>query len=271
MSAAADITRLRDEQGRSPNSIDWERVLTINYRGYVDPGGVVIDVGAHNGMHSRRFRRYLKPERLILVEPIPELAHGLRREFHRDRRVEVVEVALSTEPRTTTFVVDDTAPGESGLRNRSLALGTTHSTREITVQVERLDDWAIEGDLRFVKIDVEGGELDVLLGAGSTVDRHRPIISLEFGVTTAGMFGRSAEDLRSFAASHDLTLLDLLGNDVSGDFAEVGSTYYWDFLLVPTERLPALSARRADVRRRALHSIENFNPTIERWKKRLRR
>lgn len=269
MGAHDDIARLRDEQGRASSSIDWERVLTHNYRGYIDRGGVVIDVGAHNGMHSRRVRRYLRPAQLILVEPIPELAAGLRREFGRRRNVEVREVALSTEPGTATFVVDDTAPGESGLENRADALGRDHQTREIEVSVQRIDDWTLEGPLSYMKVDVEGGEINVVRGASGLVTSDRPILSLEFG-NAAAAYGQSDADLVAFADDHDLAILDLLGNEIPFDDFGAVAAYYWDFLLVPRERLAAMADRRAAVRAAAFRSIENFNPTIERWKKRLR-
>lgn len=271
MTAADDIRRLRDEEGRGAASIDWERLLTLNYRRYVPHGGVIIDVGAHNGMHSRRLRRYLRPDRLFLVEPIPELAAGLRREFGRRTGAVVIQVALSTEATTTTFVVDDTSPGESGLRNRAEKMGNAHQTREITVEVDRLDNWSIDGRVTFIKVDVEGGELDVLLGGSELIRRDRPIISIEFGTRTAEMFGHSVESLLDFVTRHDLAIVDLLGNVLhEAELREVLDTYYWDYLLVPTERLPHLDAARAAVRADARRAIETFNPTIERWKKRLR-
>ena len=68
--AMADISYLRDEVGLKSTAIDWERLLTINYRAYRPRGCSVIDVGAHHGMHSRRFLRYLRPRHLVLVEPV---------------------------------------------------------------------------------------------------------------------------------------------------------------------------------------------------------
>ena len=254
---ATDIALLRDEQGRKGSSIDWERLLTISYRQYVEPGGVVIDVGAHNGMHARRFRRYLRPSQLVLVEPIPELAAGLRREFARRSSVEICEVALSNEPGSATFVVNESSPGESGLLDRHEA-DQGHQTRELTVTVERLDDWELSGPVRFVKIDVEGGELDVLRGADELIRRDRPIMSVEYAPGSAGIYGRGNGDL--------------LGNELPLDRVDDwAGVYYWDFVLMPRERLATATEDRRAVRSAAFHAIETFNPTVERWKKRLRR
>lgn len=270
--ALADIDLLEGERGLAATDIDWERLLTVNYRQYLSSGGVIIDVGAHNGMHSRRFRRYLDPAQLILVEPIADLASGLRREFGRRPNVDVREVALSAESGSAMFVVNDDSPGESGLRDRHGDDGEDRSTHLVEVTVERLDDWAFDSPVSFIKIDVEGGELDVLAGASSLISNDRPLISIEFGLRSAAVYGHDAEDLITFASDHQLAIVDLFANVLSPDeFREIVGTYYWDYLLVPEERLDTLATTRTATRAAAFRSIDTFNPTVERWKKRLRR
>lgn len=266
-----DIAALSEERGLRASDIDWERLLTINYRNYVTPGGVVIDVGAHNGMHARRFRRYLRPSQLILVEPIPALAAGLRREFGRRDVIDIRQVALSTEPGSATFIVNESSPGESGLRDRHQNSGN-HTTREIEVAIERLDDWTFINPVSFVKIDVEGGELDVLKGASELLQRDRPIVSIEFGPTAAGVYGHTIEDLLLFLDNHHMAILDLFGNELTRHNANDWSgTFYWDFILMPREQLASSANVRRTVHSEAFHSIDTFNPVVERWKKRLRR
>ncbi len=270
--ALADIDSLRNDRGLAATDIDWERLLTTNYRHYVQPGGLIIDVGAHNGMHSRRIRRYLSPAQLKLVEPLPSLAQGLRREFARHDHIEVREVALAAESGTAMFVVNDNSLGESGLKDRYAHEGSAAATHLVEVTVECLDDWQLSQPVSFIKVDVEGGELDVLAGATSLISRDRPIISIEFGLRSAGVYGYSADDLVHFAHSHQLAILDLFGNELSPqEFAEVVGTYYWDYLLIPREQLPGLATTRTALRAEALRSIDTFNPTVEKWKKRLRR
>lgn len=269
--ALADIARLRDEQGRRATSIDWERLLTVNYRALVPRDGVIVDVGAHHGMHARRFVRYLAPRHLVLVEPIPELAAGLRREFRRREQVEVRQVALSDRSGTSTFVVNETSPGLSGLRLRRDHDSERMATRSIDVTVERLDDWALPAPLGYMKIDVEGGELDVLRGGRELMRRDRPIVSIEFGGASE-TYGHSPDTLAEWCVGLRYALFDLLGNRIElGRVGEVVNVYYWDFLLVPDERVEALTPALERARAGAFHSIEHFHPTVERWRKRLRR
>lgn len=49
---------------------------------------------------------------------------------------------------------------------------------EKDVQVKRLDDFGI-ADVDFIKIDVEGHELEVLKGGAATIERYRPVLLME--------------------------------------------------------------------------------------------
>ena len=46
-------------------------------------------------------------------------------------------------------------------------------------QVLRLDDWAVQeqpSKVDFVKMDVDGYEIDVIEGAGETLSRYKPVM-----------------------------------------------------------------------------------------------
>ena len=49
---------------------------------------------------------------------------------------------------------------------------------EIEAELKPLDDFAL-GGVDFIKIDVEGHEVEVLLGAAATIERCRPMVLIE--------------------------------------------------------------------------------------------
>jgi hypothetical protein len=53
----------------------------------------------------------------------------------------------------------------------------------------------------FIKIDVEGGELDVWKGAAETLRRHHPLVYCEVYEKWATTFGYTPGDLLAFAQS----------------------------------------------------------------------
>ena len=61
----------------------------------------------------------------------------------------------------------------------------------------------------FVKIDVEGAEEEVLLGALETLRRHRPLVAFEHGLGSADVYGTTPDRI------HDL-LCGQLGYEIYG-------------------------------------------------------
>jgi hypothetical protein len=61
-----------------------------------------------------------------------------------------------------------------------------------------LDDDFTDDRLDFIKIDVEGAEMNVLIGARNTIVRLRPIIVFESGMGGLEFYGYRPEQLFSF-------------------------------------------------------------------------
>jgi FkbM family methyltransferase len=148
------------------------------------------DVGAHRGSLLEVMLQLAPRARHFAFEPVPELAAKLRR---RLPDVELHEVALSDVTGQCTFyhVVDD--PGLSGLR-RLPKVAADAPVREITVPTRRLDEM-IPADvaLRFLKVDVEGAQLQVLRGAAQTIQRCRPVIVFEHGYMARESYGTTTD------------------------------------------------------------------------------
>jgi FkbM family methyltransferase len=175
--------------------IDWgardDEHLRLLLAFTLSPTAHCIDVGAHQGDLLREMVRLAPGGRHLAYEPLPAFVASLRRNFPM---VEVREAALGDQPGETSFVHVKDRPAYSGLRERDLPEGVT--TEEIRIRVERLDDTLPEGFRpEFVKVDVEGAELQVFRGALETLRRHKPTVWFEHGVGAADRYGTKPADV----------------------------------------------------------------------------
>lgn len=149
----------------------------------LDSTSCFVDVGAHTGAILSDVVDRVPGVRCVAIEPLPELAAGLRTRFPG---VEVVESVLGS----TAFVaetggrsvinrnVDD--PGYSSVSRRSHPRLANPRVEPVEVAVTTLDAVVqAHGDVTAVKLDVEGFELEVLRGAERMLERERPLIVFE--------------------------------------------------------------------------------------------
>jgi len=163
---------------------DHERLVGL-LEEMLEPDADCLDVGAHDGAVLKEIVRVAPGGKHVAWEPLPAFARRLRGRFPT---VEIREAALSdaTGNRSFAHILDD--PGWSGFRARPTPQASSVET--ITVRCERLDD-ALPAGVRpvLVKIDVEGAEEQVLLGAAETLRRYRPVIVFEHGFGSADYYG----------------------------------------------------------------------------------
>jgi FkbM family methyltransferase len=149
----------------------------------IRPGDLFFDIGANIGCHTLIGVNYGAD--VHAFEPVPRLAHRLRRNVQVNRlehQVRVVEAALSNSVGTSTFYL----VGRADDGSHSLLAGVpAQSSQPITVQTTTVDDYMrLTGCPvpAVMKIDVEGAEALVLEGATSLLAENAPpIIILETG------------------------------------------------------------------------------------------
>lgn len=158
----------------------------------MSPDSTGIDVGAHEGAILRELIQTAPLGVHYAFEPIPALAEKLRQRFPGVRHH---QCALSAQRGEASFlhVVND--PGYSGLQLRDYDRPDPQFDR-ITVATETLDHVVPDGvPVRFIKIDVEGGEYDVMLGGARLIQQARPVIVFEAAARSTGMYGVSPDQL----------------------------------------------------------------------------
>jgi FkbM family methyltransferase len=144
---------------------------------------------------------------VIAFEPQPEMRdciEGQKRRFSWSN-LRVVNVALSDLDGERSLSRQRIGDGGA-----TLELQRQRSEDEtLNVQVAKLDTIADENfsNLKFIKCDVEGHELNVFLGAEQTIRRYRPVVQFESTVSD-----QRTQDIFQFFRSLGYSGVLLLGN-----------------------------------------------------------
>ena len=154
-------------------------------------GGITcIDVGANVGLWARDFAKNFLY--LHAFEPLAENRICFARNMP-SRGVETAiwslyPFALGSCPGTAQFYIDPNCCGNAGLSAEGVRNGPSKlkptELKEITVEIKTLDSFKFVG-VDLIKIDAEGSEHDVILGALETIKKYKPVLCLELPTRNA--------------------------------------------------------------------------------------
>lgn len=175
-----------------------ERRFVANF---VRPGMTVLDLGAHHGLFTTLMSRLVGPSgRVLAFEPSPRERRGLERHIRINAcaNVTVVPMAVSSSTGEAEFyMVENRRSGASGLRRTQLE-GQFPKSERIRVRVAALDEYlgnAGVDRVDFVKMDIEGAELEAFKGAKKLLtSTHRPTIMVEMADQVTRAWGYSCRE-----------------------------------------------------------------------------
>ena len=137
----------------------------------------VVDIGANRGQFALVARRCLPQARVISFEPLPAAAAKFRAVFSGDDRVTLHEVAIGPAPGNATIHISRRDDSSSLLPITSTQAALFPGTEEAataTVRVAPLREFVSSEDIQppaFLKLDVQGYELEALRGCEDLLDR----------------------------------------------------------------------------------------------------
>jgi FkbM family methyltransferase len=170
---------------------------------FLQPGMTVLDLGAHHGLYTLlASKRVGAKGHVIAFEPSPRELQRLRWNLvlNRCRNVSIEPSALgNVEGTTELFVCLGRETGCNSLRSPIVS----EPVRKVQVPITSLDRYLQRTGVQkadFVKMDVEGAELEVLKGAHTLLNVLRPLIICEMVDVRAEPWGyRSMEIYESLA------------------------------------------------------------------------
>jgi FkbM family methyltransferase len=152
------------------------RIELAELRRHIRRGDVACDIGANKGSFLYWLARWSAPGRVIAFEPQPDLAEALSRlcaKFSMKNVIVEPSAVYSSSGSQEFFIPDGHQPGASLLK-------PTGQSKTIKVKAVSLDEYLSEKEtVSAIKVDVEGAELDVFLGAKRTLTRCTPLVVFE--------------------------------------------------------------------------------------------
>lgn len=159
----------------------YEPVLWVSPQ----PGDVFVDIGAHVGWYTLRAARAVGPAGFVIaLEPDPVNRHQLEKNLslNQVRNCEIVPLAAWSRP--------------GRVRWRSGQEPVWHKVDEQegseVIEATRVDDLVTQWNLErvdWIKMDIEGGEVEALKGAVATLCQFRPALFIEVHGTLGHLKG----------------------------------------------------------------------------------
>lgn len=144
-------------------------------------GTAFVDGGCANGSTSRQFADWCEGNysKIIAFEPNSVNYEICRRnaEGWGLKNFELVQAGLSSEETKVDLVARG---GGSFITDSSVWMrpGALNGQKVEHINTVKIDDFARDTTIGFIKMDIEGAEYDALKGAADTIRRDRPLLAI---------------------------------------------------------------------------------------------
>jgi FkbM family methyltransferase len=190
------------------------------------PGDGFIDIGANFGLHAV-FAASIVSEtgQVVAVEPLPKNVSYLTKhcELNKILNMDIVQAVVSNDSakQIEFFFPDEQFIQTGGLKSKN------GEDKKLLVDNLTLNNLVSRHNRRFnmVKVDVEGAEMDVILGGEDFLRRNRPDLLIEIHGFALPSFGYSVEDILGKLKAIGYKEKRLLATDQKDDYFQ--SFFYY--------------------------------------------
>jgi FkbM family methyltransferase len=191
---------------RSSNfTVERYDVLKRRHNFYPDR---ILDIGANIGQWYREIQTMFPDSEVFSIEANPNCEHQLMQ-----INPNYLITFLGKEESTTDFYIPKNNPLSQG--GSSYIENSNHFNEYETQQLPVITLDSLNQEFDFIKMDVQGAELDIIKGGLKTI-LNSSILQLELGVLDYNIGSPQASEIISYLYNLDFHLFD------------IGSLYYWD-------------------------------------------
>ena len=154
---------------------------------FITHGTDSLDIGIYKGIYSYEISKYAKTVHAFEFNPL--IFSFLNRNIYKIiNNIKLYNFGLSNQNNKVTLRI----PIRNKLANEEnyeeffeMGRATIHDKNEFNefrsfdVNVKKLDNLQFENPVSFIKIDVEGHEIEVIKGAIKTINKNKPILLIE--------------------------------------------------------------------------------------------
>lgn len=173
---------------------------------------VVVDVGANVGQSARVYLARFPSSHIYCFEPVSSTFRQLQDNLSCNDRVDCYQLALGSSTGTREMILQDSSDLCFLLDQSNEHPASDDMPRE-SVEVATLDDFCDTNridKINYLKVDTEGGDLDVLKGAVNMLDQQRiDLLNVEVGMNPRNKRHVPLESMKTFLESHGYCIFGL--------------------------------------------------------------
>jgi FkbM family methyltransferase len=219
----------------------FERAELMFVSRFLRAGMTVLDVGAHHGLYTLLASMKVGAAgRVVAFEPSPREQKHLSGnvKLNRCKNVRIAPVAVgSSRGRANLFLVE----GDEDYCNSLRPPAVKARTVAVSVAVETLDDY-LRGigisRVDFIKLDVEGAELEALRGASKVLTtKPRPVVMCETAEIRTAPWGYSAREIVQNLESLEYDWFSIMPDGDLSRTAQDANLQDTNLVAIPCERV----------------------------------
>jgi FkbM family methyltransferase len=179
-------------------------------------GAVALDIGANIGVHTLHMSESVGPDGAVFAfEPEPRVLRLLHRNLSRNAASNVTVIAKAAGAGRGIGAVQQNPNGNLG-DNRVRTGADADGARIEIVPVDEVLRDVSPGRIRFVKIDVQGFEMNVLAGMSETIERNPDMVMLiEMDHNLLRLAGHSGPELARWLLDAGFEGFEFLHNRIA--------------------------------------------------------